>query len=84
MRALLKHADELRALVAQRVSEPPPPAGGGGGGGLLSPRQQALFWLCVQDIIELDARPTPRARPRASLGGGLSVRRPPEGARGGR
>ena len=77
MRALLRHADELRALVAARASEPPP-------GGLLSARQQALFWLCVQDIIELDARPTPRARPRAALGGGggLSVRRPPEGARG--
>ena len=77
MRALLKHADELRALVAARVSEPPP-------AGLLSPRQQALFWMCVQDIIDLDARPTPRARPRAAFGGGggLSVKRPPEGARG--
>ena len=81
MRALLKHADELRALVSARVTEPPP-------AGLLSARQQALFWLCVQDIIELDARPTPKARPRAAgafgFGGGgggggegLSVRRPP-------
>lgn len=77
MRALLKHAVELRALVASRVSELPP-------AGLLSPRQQALFWLCVQDIIELDARPTPRARPRAALGlggGGLSVRRPADARR---
>jgi len=68
MAALLRHADELRALVAARVSEPQ---------GLLTPRQQALFWLCVQDLVDLDARPTPKARPRK----GLSVRRPPE-ARG--
>lgn len=67
MRALLMHADELRALCASRVKS------------ALPSRAAALFWLSVADTAALDARPTPSPTVAAAslaraASGGLRVR----------
>jgi len=67
MRALLMHADELRALCAARVKSG------------LPPRAAALVWLSVADTVALDARPTPSPTVAAASlaragSGGLRVR----------